>query len=388
MTDSQPAPASTPASDPSTNEALSDPAGVPPTLKTAAGITWRVLILLAGLAVIFFILGQIFIVVVALFLAAFFTALASPIMNFLQKRARLHKVLAMILAIILIATAAIVVLTIVIRSIIEEGPQLASSFQDSMTELQKWASGPPLNLSDDDFQGYVTDVENWGKNFALDIGSSALGSVGDIVLGGSVFIFGVIFFMLSPQMIWNWVVSWMPTRSRPYVNTSGDLAWDSLAGYTRGVVVVALCDSILVFIGLLILQVPMAPALAAIVFFGAFIPVIGAPIATFFAAIVALAERGPIIALLVVALTVVVGSFDGDVMQPLVMGKAVSLNPLAIIILIAIGSIVLGIVGALVAVPLGAAVYRVMKYLTGRDDEHPLPGRDPPVTTEAATSPG
>ncbi len=362
--------------------------GVPPTLKTAAGITWRVLILLAGLAVIFFILGQIFIVVVALFLAAFFTALASPIMNFLRKRAHMHKAVAMILAIILIAVGAIVVLTVVIRSIIEEGPQLATSFQDSMSELQKWASGPPLNLSNDDFQGYITDVENWGKNFALDIGQSALGSVGDLVLGGSVFIFGVIFFMMSPQMIWNWVVSWMPTRSRPYVNTSGDLAWDSLSGYTRGVVVVALCDSILVFIGLLILQVPMAPALAAIVFFGAFIPVIGAPIATFFAAIVALAERGPIVALLVVALTVVVGSFDGDVMQPLVMGKAVSLNPLAIIILIAIGSIVLGIIGALVAVPLGAAVYRVMKYLTGRDPEHPLPGRDPPITTEAATSPG
>ena len=392
MTDPQttPSPAATTAAD---DEAASDPVGVPPTLKTAAGITWRVLVLLAGLAVIFYLLGQIFIVVIALFLAAFFTALAGPIMNFLQKRAHLHKVLSMILAIILIAVAVVVVLTIVIRSIIAEGPQLASSFQDSMTELQKWASGPPLNLSDDDFQGYVTDVENWGVNFATDIGKSALGSVGDIVLGGSVFIFGVIFFMLAPQTIWNWVVSWMPTRSRPYVNTSGDLAWDSLAGYTRGVVIVALCDSILVFIGLLILQVPMAPALAAIVFFGAFIPVIGAPIATFFAAIVALAERGPIVALLVVALTVVVGSFDGDVMQPLVMGKAVSLNPLAIIILIAIGSIVLGIVGALVAVPFGAAIYRVMKYLTNRDPEHPLPGRDPPdpsppATTAAATSPG
>jgi predicted PurR-regulated permease PerM len=152
------------------------------------------------------------------------------------------------------------------------------------------------------------------------------------------------------------------------------------------VVVVALCDSILVFIGLVILQVPMAPALAAIVFFGAFIPVIGAPIATFFAAIVALAERGPIIALLVIGLTVVVGSFDGDVMQPLVMGKAVSLNPLAIIILIAIGSILLGIIGALVAVPIGAAIYRVLKYLTGRDPDHPLPGESPP-TPDAPAAP-
>ena len=127
----------------------------------------------------------------------------------------------------------------------------------------------------------------------------------------------------------------------------------------------------------------MAPALAAIVFFGAFIPVIGAPIATFFAAIVALAERGPIVALLVIALTVVVGSFDGDVMQPLVMGKAVSLNPLAIIILIAIGSILLGIIGALVAVPIGASIYRVLKYLTNRDPDHPLPGHPPPEDPDA-----
>jgi hypothetical protein len=75
---------------------------------------------------------------------------------------------------------------------------------------------------------------------------------------------------------------------------------------------------------------------------------------------------------------VLVGSFDGDVLQPLVMGKAVSLNPLAIIILIAMGSILLGIIGALVAVPIGAAIYRVLKYLTNRDPEHPLPGHDPP----------
>jgi predicted PurR-regulated permease PerM len=359
---------------------------VPETLKVWAGMTWRVLVILAGFGVLLFLMDQISIVLIALFLAAFFTALASPIMNFLERKAKLHKAVAMVLSVILIGIAVVLVLFIVVRSIVSEAPQLSQSIQDSMSELQKWTSGPPLNLSSDDFSGYVTEVENWGKDFASDIGSSALGSVGDVVLGGSVFIFGVIFFMLSRASIWAWVISWMPARSRPYVNTSGHLAWDSLSGYTRGTVVVALCDSILVFIGLLILQVPMAPALAAIVFFGAFIPVIGAPIATFFAAIVALAERGPIIALLVVALTVVVGSFDGDVMQPLVMGKAVSLNPLAIIILIAIGSIVLGIIGALVAVPIGASIYRVLKYLTNRDPEHPLPGHPPPAEPDASTS--
>ncbi|MFZ9988029.1 MAG: AI-2E family transporter [Candidatus Nanopelagicales bacterium] len=383
----EPPPGDVSPSDPGSNAVQ-----VPETLKVWAGMTWRVLVILAGFGVLFLIMGQIAVVLVALFLAAFFTALASPIMSFLHRRAHLHRAIAMVLAIIIIGVAVVVVLWIVINSIINEAPALSKSIQQSFSEIQTWASGPPLNLSDDDFSGYVTEVENWGKNFALDIGSSALGSVGDIVLGGSVFIFGVIFFMMSRNSIWQWVISWMPTRSRPYVDTSGHLAWDSLSGYTRGTVVVALCDSILVFIGLLILQVPMAPALAAIVFFGAFIPVIGAPIATFFAAIVALAERGPVVAILVIGLTVVVGSFDGDVLQPLVMGKAVSLNPLAIIILIAIGSILLGIIGALVAVPIGASIYRVLKYLTNRDPEHPLPGHPPPedpdtaVTSAAATS--
>jgi putative heme transporter len=363
-----------------------DSDGIPPTLRTWAGLTWRILIILAGFAVLFTIMGQISIVLIALFLAAFFTALASPIMSFLQRKAHLHKVVAMVASIFVIGLAVIVVLSIVVRSIVTEAPALASSIQQGVSQLQSLLAGPPLNLSNDDFNTYVTEVENWAKNFALDVGSSALGSVGDLVLGGSVFIFAVIFFMMSPGPIWDWVISWMPARSRPYVNTAGELGWDSLSGYTRGVVIVALCDSIFVFIGLLILQVPMAPALAAIVFFGAFIPVIGAPIATFFAAIVALAERGPVIAILVIGLTVLVGSFDGDVLQPLVMGKAVSLNPLAIIILIAIGSILLGIIGALVAVPIGAAVYRVLKYLTNRDPEHPLPGHPPPEPAGPSTT--
>lgn len=385
-TTTSPAPAD--AADPSVDTTNPGPVQVPETLKVWAGMTWRVLVILAGFAVLFFIMGQISVVLVALFLAAFFTALAGPIMNFFRKRLHLHKAVAMVLAILIIGVAVIVVLYIVVTSIVGEGEALGNSINSAFTQLQTWASGPPLNLSSDDFNGYVTEVENWGKDFALGIGSSALGSVGDLVLGGSVFIFGVIFFMMSPQSIWNWLVSWAPTRSQTYVNTSGTLAWEALSGYTRGMVIVALCDSILVYIGLVILQVPLAPALAAIVFFGAFIPVIGAPIATFFAAIVALAERGPIVALFVVVLTVIVGSFDGDVLQPLVMGKAVSLNPLAIIILIAIGSILLGIIGALVAVPIGSAIYRVLKYLTGRDPEYPLPGRSPPATTEAVTSPG
>lgn len=350
---------------------------IPPGLISWAGITWRVLVVVAGLVAILYVIGLVAVVAIALFLAAFFTALASPIRDFFARI--MPRVIALILSIVFIAVAIIVVLTIVVRSVINEGPSLAQAVTKAFDNIQSWASGPPLNISNDDFSKYVGDFQTWITNALESFAVATFGSLGDLVLGGSVFIFAVIFFMSNPKGIWGFVVSWMPTRARREVDTSGVLAWDSLSGYTRGVVVVALADATLVFVGLLILQVPLAPALAAIVFFGAFIPVIGAPIATFFAAIIALAERGPIVALLVVVLTVIVGSFDGDVLQPLVMGKAVSLHPLAIIILIAIGSLTLGIIGALIAVPIGAAIYRVVKFLSGRDPDHPRSGVPPPV---------
>lgn len=356
--------------------AVVTPFGIPQTLNTWAGITWRVLIILASFVAVLYVMGMIATVLVALFLGAFFTALASPIRNLFAKV--MPRTLALIASILAIAVAIVVVLGIVISSVINQGPALARSVTQAFNDIQTWTQGPPLNLTNDDFTKYVGQVEQWITSALESFAVGTVSSIGDLIIGGSVLLFAIIFFMSSPQRIWDFVVSWMPTQARPHVDVSGRLAWESLSGYTRGVVVVAIADATLVFIGLLILQVPLAPALAAIVFFGAFIPVIGAPIATFFAAIIALAERGPVIAILVVVLTVIVGSFDGDVLQPLVMGKAVSLHPLAIILLIAIGSITLGIIGALIAVPIGAAIYRVAKYLTNKDPEYPF-SKTPPV---------
>ena len=347
---------------------------VPPTLIKAAGITWRVLVLLAGLVVFGYVLNIIFPVVLAFFLSLLVTALASPLMHLLNKI--MPKVLAMVLALIIIISAIVTILFVVIRSTIAESSNLVSSLQSGLTEIRSWLKDGPLGLTDQSVTNLITQAEGWGKTAAegaLSAAAGELGNLGSVVIGGSVFIFGVIFFLLSPDKIWGWAVSWLPNSSKATVDTSGRIAWHSISGYTKGIVVIALADATLVFIGLTILQVPLAPALAAVVFLGAFIPVIGAPIATFFAAIVALAERGPIIALLVIALTVVVGEVDGHILQPLVMGKAVNLHPLAIIFVIAAGSISLGIVGALVAVPIAAALYGVAKFLTGRDPDHPYP---------------
>jgi predicted PurR-regulated permease PerM len=355
------------------------PLAIPDTLRTTAGITWRILVLLGGLVVAGYVLGIIFPVVFALFFALLMTAWAQPLMNLLHRK--LPKVLSMVISLLVIGALVIVILGAVIRSTIAEGPKLVASVEGGIADLQEWLKSGPLGLTDDSISNLVTQLESWAKSLAGTLAGDvmgALGSVGTLVIAASVFFYAVVFFLLSPTTIWGWLVGWMPRRMQTPVDVSGHLAWDAISGYTRGIVIVAFADALLVFIGLTLLQVPLAPALSALVFLGAFIPVIGAPIATFFAAIVALAERGPLIALLVVALTVVVGSFDGDVLQPLVMGKAVSLHPLAIVFAIAAGGIALGIFGALIAVPVAGALYKVASYLTGRDPDHPFPAPPPP----------
>jgi len=344
---------------------------VPPSLQTGAGITWRVLILVAAVGLVMWtLLTPLFAVTFAMFFALLITAWASPIMRLFAKV--MPKVIAMILSLFLIVALVVVILGAVVFSTVSEGPKLVSSAQAGFSQIEDWLKNGPLGLSDDQLGSVLSSAKSAAESVGKGILGEAVGvlsSVGTLIIAGSVFIFAVITFMLSPKTTYAWLMSWVPKPIREKTTVAGDIAWDSISGYARGIVIVALADATLVFVGLLILQVPLAPALAALVFIGAFIPIVGAPIATLFAAVVALAERGLVVALLAVVLTVIVGSFDGDVLQPLVMGKAVNLAPLAIVLAIAIGSIVLGIIGALIAVPIAGAVYGVLKYLTGRDPD-------------------
>lgn len=360
---------------------MAQPGGVPEALQSAAGVTWRILVLIAGLALLgYLLLNSLFAISFALFFGLLITAWASPLMRLLNRV--MPKVLAMVLALFAIGVVVVGILILVIVSTAGEGPKVISSAKAGIQEIEQWLKSGPLSLSDDQISSVLASAQNAAETVGKGLAGealSALSSVGTLVIAGSVFIFAVITFMLSGQSTWTFLMSWVPRRAREKTTRAGEIAWDSIAGYSRGIVIVAFADATLVFIGLLILQVPLAPALAALVFLGAFIPIIGAPVATLFAAIVALAERGVVIALLAVLLTVVVGSFDGDVLQPLVMGKAVNLAPLAIVIAIAIGSLTLGILGALIAVPVTGAIYGVLKYLTGRDQ--------PAAPTPAAASP-
>ena len=357
--------------------------GVPPTLKTFAGIVWRLIVIGFALYIGLILLGKVAPVAIAVFLGMILTALALPLANLLNRF--MPRVVAVVISLLAITAAGVFILYQVIQSIIAQGPALVDAVNDGIQQLDDWLQNGPFALTADQLNSFNNNAQSWLENAGVNVLQSAaseVGALGTFVTAAAVFFFATIFFMISGDSIWGWFVSWIPARAREAVNESGRIAWGSLSGYTRGMVIVAIADAFLVFIGLLILQVPLAPALAAVVFMGAFIPVIGAPVATLLAAIVALATKGPITALLVIGLTIVVGSFDGDVLQPLVMGKAVSMHPLAIVSVIAGGAIAFGIIGALIAVPIVSAFYGVAKFLTNRDPEHPFPPKPPPDPDE------
>lgn len=160
------------------------------------------------------------------------------------------------------------------------------------------------------------------------------------------------------------------------------MAWGQLTAFTRATILVALVDAVGITIVALVLRVPFAPAIGALVFLGAFVPIVGALASGMIAVLIALVAQGPITALLMLAGVIAVQQIESHVLQPFLLGRAVSVHPLAVILAITAGVVIAGIVGALVAVPVAAVVNAVVKHLTGSS------GADDATSTSAGAGEG
>jgi predicted PurR-regulated permease PerM len=210
-------------------------------------------------------------------------------------------------------------------------------------------------------------------------------TVGEVVTGILLSLLTLFFFLKDGRSIWLWVVGLFPHDSRAYMDEAARRAWRTLISYVRATVIVALVDAIGIGIGLAILRVPLVIPLAALVFLGAFIPIIGSFLAGSVAVLVALVSRGPVIALLALAVVLLVMQLEGHVMQPLLLGRAVRVHPLAVVLSIAAGLLIGGIFGALIAVPTVACANVAGTYLSRRNDgprpPEPRPERARPVVS-------
>jgi predicted PurR-regulated permease PerM len=198
------------------------------------------------------------------------------------------------------------------------------------------------------------------------------------VAGLFIALFCLFFFLYQGEQIWSWLVRLFPRRAREKADSSGRRAWVTLTAYVRATVLVAAMDAIGIALGAAILGLPLVGAIGILVFVGAFIPVVGALVSGFVAVLVALVAKGPLVAVIMLAVVIGVQQLEAHVLQPFLMGRAVSVHPLAVILSIATGVVIAGIVGALIAVPTVAVLNTIVSHLAGNDVEPEPPRRRRP----------
>jgi len=279
---------------------------------------------------------------------------------------------------VLIAGLAVVggLLTFVVIQFIDGLPQLSAQVSDSLDQISEWLKQGPLHISADQINGFVDNAIKTIKENQSAITSGAITTattIGEVLTGFLLTLFILIFFLYDGPGIWRFLVRGAPERVRDRVDLAGRRGFAALVSFVRATAAVALVDAVGIGIGLWIVGVPLVIPLAALVFLGAFIPIVGATLSGAVAVLVALVDEGPVTALLVLAAVILVQQVESHILQPLIMGRAVSIHPLAVIVAIAAGIVLAGIVGALIAVPIVAMLNTAIRHLGQRRPPPPPP---------------
>ena len=346
---------------------------VPAWLRTSAGWSWRLIALSAAVALVFWATVQIQLVFVAVFLGLVFASVLNPVADFYAKV--MPRPLATGLAILSAFLVLGGLITYVVASVAGQWEQLAGQFDTGVQQILQYLESGPFGLSVtvDQINEWIDQGRQWLTDNADSLVSQAAQSAGSVFEGFAVFalsIFCTVFFVASGGKMWRWFLGQIPEQHRTRWQAAAGAGWYSFSGYARGTVIIAFSDGVLAFILLTILGVPLAAPLAVLVFIGAFIPLIGAPLAMIIAAVVALAANGIVTALIVTIGIALIGQLEGHVLQPLIMGKQVALHPLVIGLGVTAGTVLAGILGAIIAVPLMAVAWTVFSTLRG-DRPHP-----------------
>lgn len=351
-----------------------DEAGLPHGLRLAAGWSWRLLVIVAAAAVVLWLVGRLRSVLIPLAIALLLAALLTPTVGWLRQRARFPRSLAT--ATVLIGGLAVVAgtLTLVITQFVSGFPDLAVKSTDGIRQIQDWLQTGPLHLSSRQLSDTADAAQQWLNTHRTTLAGGALSTAGtamEVLASGFLVLFATFFFLRDGARIWRFLVSLLPTAARAPMARAGEQSWLTLVAYVKATVLVAFIDAVGIGLALVILRVPFALPLAALVFLSSFVPIIGGTISGAVAVLVALVTRGLLVALLVLAAVLLVQQLEGQVLQPLIMGRAVAIHPLAVIVAIATGVVLAGIIGALVAVPVVAVLNTGIRHLIYRRVEAP-----------------
>lgn len=306
-------------------------------------------------------------VVIPILLALILASTFWPATRWLRARGVPGALIAVIelFAIVLILSGVAWLITWAVR---DQWDELSAQAQSGLQELLSWINTLPFAPSSeqlDEWQGQLVDFIT-----TADFGSGAVAGVGAVasfVTGLILMVVVLFFFLKDGPAIWHFVVRPFEGRSLARAERIGAKTVDTLGSYIRGTASVALIDAVGIGIGLVILQVPLALPLAVLVFLLSFIPLVGATVAGILAALVALVANGPLSAVLVVGVVILVNQLEGNFLQPVLMGRALRLYPLVILLALTVGTVLAGILGAVLAVPLAAVAWGIIQVWDGPD---------------------
>jgi predicted PurR-regulated permease PerM len=270
-------------------------------------------------------------------------------------------------------------IAIVTASVVQEYDELVASVRKGLDDLTDWLENGRFNLSLD--RDLDQSVRTAWKETSTYLVSGVRSGIA--VLTGIVLVVALLYFILRDgSALWRQIVERVPERERPRIDRAGEHAWRVLGGYVRGTALIAAIDATLIGIGLWILGVPLAFALAVIVFLGSFIPFVGATLSGLIAVLVALADGGPWIALIALGIVLGVQFVEGNFLQPIIQSRTVDLHPAVILLAVAAGGSLFGILGAYLAVPVTAVAFAVFAALRAEaavpEAEVPPPDSPPP----------
>lgn len=344
-------------------------------LQRLAAYSWRILIVAAALVALLWLVGQLLIVVIPVVVALFLTRALLPPAQWLQARGIPASLAAALAMAVLLAVLAAVTFGVG-ASIAGEFDQLGTTVSQGLDDVQTWiVEDSPFDIS----SSRVTELRDQAKDRVSEVFTTG-GAVESTAVLALEFVTGILlsmivtfFFLKDHDLIVRAGTRLVAEERREHLRRLGDRAWSTLGGYLRGVALLGVVEAVIIGGAVWAVGGTLVAAVFVITLLGAFVPIVGAIVAGLVAILATLVTAGPGAALIVAGVAIVVQQLDNDLLAPVIYGKSLQLHPLVILLGIAAGSALFGVVGAVLAVP-------VISVLINVSDEarNPTIAVDPP----------
>jgi putative heme transporter len=337
-------------------------------LQVTAAWALRFLIVMAALFVLLVLLNAVSLVTITVIVAIMICALLQPMVGLLM-RYHVPRTLAAILVFVLGMTALVAAAWFVVQQVSANSSALGSQLLDAVAKIHHWLVTGPARMSERQVSQLVNDLTNAisQNRTGLAQGAFATANSALLVVSGAVFcLFATLFLLTDDGGIFRWVVQLFPDESRAKVAHAGNVAWRTLIAYMRSTVLLALINSFTMVVIMVIAGMPLVVPLGVLLFLGSLIPLLGMLVAGVVVVLVALVTKSALMALVMAIALVLTVQLEGNLLNPLIMGKAVNIHPLGILMAVTAGTILGGVFGAFIAVPMAAILNNVANDIHGR----------------------